>query len=457
MLTEKGREWDGDLLGYQNIGDSFTNLIKSLDGSKVISIEAGFGRGKTFFRRAWEKQLRSTGETVIVVDVLQSDHSGDPIVTLLGALVDAVPKTNKEKARRALESAKKIGAIGMRTAAKVVLRSGADEIIDAFSEGATDALGDFTSLEKIVAEFGEGMSKAAGQLIASQLAAEHVRTKELPQQLELLKNALLQDAEGERVVVIVDELDRCHPNYALAFLESMKLVFSHSGFVFCLMVNADYLERLAKHRFGASSEDEKYLDKFVDIRLSLAPRKELFERAIFDLAKELPVSEPFADSAEFSIEHAAMLASKLAVKSGLSMRKVKRILLKVEVTLRCYSDRAFDVSLLIYLAFKQVSENFASPEDLPRAFLTPEKGKDVLHVPERGATEWMKEERDRDWKLNEIIRDTAPELLELPRDRYLLPDEQNYKDWAVVFKFLAPHYIPSHQEALDGVAPLIVD
>jgi tRNA A37 threonylcarbamoyladenosine biosynthesis protein TsaE len=56
--------WEGDLLEYESIGHAFTNLIKSIDTAKVISIEAGFGRGKTFFRKAWSEQLRQAGETV---------------------------------------------------------------------------------------------------------------------------------------------------------------------------------------------------------------------------------------------------------------------------------------------------------------------------------------------------------------------------------------------------------
>lgn len=41
--------WKDDLLGYAALGKTYTNLIQSIDDSKVISIEAGFGRGKTFF------------------------------------------------------------------------------------------------------------------------------------------------------------------------------------------------------------------------------------------------------------------------------------------------------------------------------------------------------------------------------------------------------------------------
>ncbi|SEB40995.1 hypothetical protein [Rhodobacter sp. 24-YEA-8] len=60
--------WKDDGLGFAAIGDTVTSLIKSIDDSKVISIEAGFGHGKTFFRRAWAQQLRASGELVIEID-----------------------------------------------------------------------------------------------------------------------------------------------------------------------------------------------------------------------------------------------------------------------------------------------------------------------------------------------------------------------------------------------------
>ncbi|MFG6515890.1 P-loop NTPase fold protein [Sulfitobacter sp. 1A13496] len=448
--------WEGDLLEYERVGHAFTNLIKSIDTAKVISIEAGFGRGKTFFRKSWSEQLRQAGETVVEIDVQQSDHSGDPVVTLLGALVEAVPKTDVRKAEKALESAKKIGAIGARAAAKVILRSGADEIIDALSDGTIDALGDFDALDDIVNELGDGMSKAAGQLIAAQMATEKVRKIELPQQLNALHTALVQGAPGGRVVVVIDELDRCHPDYALAFLEAMKLIFSQSGFVFCLMVNAEYLERLAKHRFGASTKEERYLDKFVDIRLSLSPQGDTFKQAIFALAQDLPNTFPYGEGQAFSIEHAAKLASNLAVQTEFSMRKVKRLLLKVEVALRCYADRPLDVSLLIYLAFKQEAEELVTVDALPRAFLTPQEGEERLYVPEGRTFDSYRNEGSRDYALNKVIQENAPELLKLPVDRYQLPDDQNYKDWALVFKFLAPHYIPSHQAVLNAVASVLI-
>ena len=453
--TSAENAWENDRLGYEEVGHAFTNLVQSIDTEKVISIEAGFGRGKTFFRKAWAQQLKEAGEVVVEVDVQQSDHSGDPVITLLGALVDALPKSEASKGKKALESARKVGAVGARALARAVLKSGAEEVFEAISDSAIDQLKDFDALDGVIKDVGSEMSKVAGQLIASQMATERVRKTELPEQLGALRAALVEGTESKRVVVIIDELDRCHPEYAISFLEATKLIFGQSGFIFCLMVNADYLESLARHRFGVAKEDEKYLDKFVDIRLKLDPQPEAFESAVYELACELPLKIPFGETEHFSVQSAAKLAGKLAVACGLSMRKTKRILLKVEVALRCYADRPLDAPLLVFMSFQDECPDIVDESFLPRSFLTPETGR--KHS-EAGRVDWAshKDELKRDYERDKLVGEMAPELLGLPKDRYFNPENVNYKNWAWVFIALAPHYIPSHRKALDGVASVLV-
>lgn len=447
--------WKDDKLGYSEIGHAFTNLIQSLDTEKVISIEAGFGRGKTFFRRAWAEQLRSAGEVVIEVDLQQSDHSGDPLITLLGALVDAIPKGTNTTGQRALESAKKVGALSFRALTRAILREGAEEVFETLSDAAIDQLKDFDALDDIIKGVGGEMSKVAGQLIASQMAAERVRKTELPNQLEALRNALIDGTQSERVVVIIDELDRCHPEYAISFLESTKLIFGRSGFVFCLMVNSAYLENLARHRFGVAQDDEKYLDKFVDIRLKLAPQNETFKAAVYEMACDLPLKIAYGDNEAFSVKRAAELASTLAVECGFSIRKTKRVLLKIELALRCYADRPLDAPLLVFMAFKDERPDIVKESHLPRSFLTPEEGKKQSDTSHNDLVRFV-DEKKLDYERNALIKGKAAELLELPEDRYLNPEGQNYKPWARAFIALAPHYIPSHRKALDGVASVLV-
>lgn len=447
--------WSNDYLGYQDIAISYTNLVRSISDSKVISIEAGFGRGKTFFRKAWSKHLEQQGEVVVEIDVLQSDHSGEPLITLLGALVEKLPKKKKGKAEFAVSTAKKVGALGARTVAKAVLRSGAEEVIDAVSAKAIESLNDFDALKSFIDEVGNEMSRAAEQLILTQMAAEKIRKQELPEQLKDLCKEITKHHKSERIIIVIDELDRCHPEYAILFLEALKSAFNQEGFIFCLMINPNYLEKIAERRFGVSDNDEKYLDKFVDIRLRLEPKLEKVKDAAYRLTLELPATNPYADTPEFALTHAAKLSGELSVHTNLSLRIIKRILFKVELALRCYSDRPLDTSLLIFLAFQDEAQVMIGQSFLPRSFLTVEEGRTRLANYEKAPFDGLGSERRMENEMTRRINETAPELLKIPKELYRNPDERTYPGWASVFFHLAPHYIPSHREVLDAVAELV--
>jgi hypothetical protein len=447
--------WGQDLLEYQKIGQTFTNLVKSLESSRVISIEAGFGHGKTFFRKAWSQQLRASGEIVVEIDAQKSDHTGDPIVTLLAALAEELPREEKKKSQQAVETAKNFGAVVATSVVKIALKSVADDLIEAFSDNALDKLGDFDALDKVVGELGDGMSKAAGQMIAAQMAAERIRKKELPEQLGALHSALTQETDTNRVIVLIDELDRCHPDYAIAVLEAMKLIFGQSGFVFFLMINADYLENLAQHRFGVSRDDEKYLDKFVDIRLRLKPTEANLKAAVVSLTSELPQFAPYGEQDTFQIGSAAELAGTLALHTKLSLRKIKRVLSKVDLAIRCYPDQPLDVPLLIFLAFQQTTATAISSDFLPRSQFSQEKCAEFV------AAIKAADMGDRDGYNQTVrnvitfVRENGPELTQLPRDRYGFPDERDYDEWSKVIHFLGKHYLQTHQDVLDAIAEIV--
>lgn len=443
--------WDGDLLDYKSIGETFTNLIKSIDDSRVISIEAGFGRGKTFFRERWAYDLRAEGEVVIEIDALLSDHSGDPVVTFVGALAAALPKQDKTTAQKALVNVTKYGGKAGRALLKAGLREGAEELIDAGEGAILEQVEGWGAMEDAVKEMGDGLSKFAGKMIANQLAAEQVRQKELPEQFEALRKALTKDKENGRVVIIIDELDRCHPEYAIALLEAMKLVFNHDGFVFCLMINETYLENLAAHRFGRAGEGERYLDKFIDIRLKLPVLGVVFADAIRKIVLELPLKVPYGKDPSFGVDHAAKLASMMILKSPeLSMRSVQRALLKVELALRVYGDRPLDCPLLVLLAFQGIDGfKLHFPQIsriLPRIAVTPEACSNLRET--NGIGELIGETREG----AAFLAKNCKELLTLEMERFGLPSstQSEWPDW-VKIEHLAQHYIPEHQAMLDAV------
>ena len=361
-----------DLLRFGERAKSYAQLIRTISDGRVISIEAGFGQGKSFFAQRWAKYLRAEGDTVIEIDAWRSEQSGDPLLNFVGALVQTAPASEPGRGEQARKAAMRVLAGTGKIVINAVARGAADEIAGMFQsdEGGTDPGSEISG--DIIRDAGDALAKRANTIIAEHMALNAVR-QELPNRIADLRTAITGAKDG-RIIVIVDELDRCHPDYAIALLEAMKHVFDQPGFVFCLMVNSRYLEALAERRFGTENSGESYLEKFVDIRLNLPDGGNNRALAAETFVRKLPKFTPFREHDAFGLENAAQLAGRLAVDGEFSMRQIKRTLLTVEIALRTHPEKPLDPSLLVGLAFEKCGargqhRSLALKNYLPRAVL----------------------------------------------------------------------------------------
>jgi len=84
---------------------------------------------------------------------------------------------------------------------------------------------------------------------------------------EFLDSLLIE--KGNRLVVFVDELDRCKPSYAVQLLERIKHYFQNNLITFVFSVNLDELQHTIKQHYGDQFDACRYLDRFFDLRISL--------------------------------------------------------------------------------------------------------------------------------------------------------------------------------------------
>jgi hypothetical protein len=69
-------------------------------------------------------------------------------------------------------------------------------------------------------------------------------------------------AEQPKAIVLIDELDRCRPDYAISYLETIKHIFDVHGIVFVLAVDEGQLRSAASVLFGSSLDFAEYFRKF---------------------------------------------------------------------------------------------------------------------------------------------------------------------------------------------------
>ena len=73
------------------------------------------------------------------------------------------------------------------------------------------------------------------------------------------------------VVVWIDELDRCPPEYALGMLRAVRSICDHPGLATVLTIHPGALEQAVVQMHGEFDGAERYLRRFIDMRVPLAP------------------------------------------------------------------------------------------------------------------------------------------------------------------------------------------
>ena len=89
---------------------------------------------------------------------------------------------------------------------------------------------------------------------------------------EALKVIALETFTGSDslpLVVVIDELDRCRPTYAVELLETAKHLFSVDHVVFVLAINGRELSHSVRSLYGVEFDADLYLRRFFDAAVSL--------------------------------------------------------------------------------------------------------------------------------------------------------------------------------------------
>lgn len=79
--------------------------------------------------------------------------------------------------------------------------------------------------------------------------------------------------ECNRLVIFIDELDRCKPPFAVHLLERIKHFFNDDRITFVFSLNRDQLQHTIRNFYGNGMDASKYLDKFFDVNINIPEAK----------------------------------------------------------------------------------------------------------------------------------------------------------------------------------------
>lgn len=76
--------------------------------------------------------------------------------------------------------------------------------------------------------------------------------------------------EEKELIIIIDELDRCRPTFALELLENIKHLFEKTNCKFLLIMNSESMVSTVSHLYGLDRESAtRYLNKYIKTTLIL--------------------------------------------------------------------------------------------------------------------------------------------------------------------------------------------
>ena len=244
-----------DLLGRRKSVEVLTNLAGSIKGPCVLTVDGGWGTGKTTFLRIWSQYLRNDDFPVVEFNAWETDFAGEPFVALSTELTEGLEKY-VDSGDQALQ---RYIACGKHLAKTVILRS-LPTLVRLTTLGALPPVIE-KQLDEAIASYESDQSSGYQQ--------ERAAVKEFRDALKEVVQASSSPPTARPLVVVIDELDRCRPSYAVELLEAAKHIFAVSGILFVLGVNRSELAHSIKAVYGGEFDAHGYLRRFVDLDFRL--------------------------------------------------------------------------------------------------------------------------------------------------------------------------------------------
>lgn len=295
---------------------AITLLVSDINISPMV-IDGGWGTGKTeFCHKLINMMGQAESHHLIYVDAFQADHADEPLLTVLAEVLKILPEGEERSSftKKALPALR----YGLKTLAKAgvghLLRQDSADVVDDFDK-----------------EIQKAADKAIDASVESMLK-DHVKANE---SLKSLQTALKEIAAKKPIILFIDELDRCRPDFAVNMLEIIKHTFDVEGVKFVLITNTQQLKASINHCYGHTVDAQRYLDKFLKFNLKLPSRYNINGNTENEVAithyQILVKKSPILMETKLGLDAEMSFVGHVIKTQDLSLREVETLIRYIEI------------------------------------------------------------------------------------------------------------------------------
>ena len=258
---------ENDAIGRNNEVFNFSELLSTLEGSYSVAIDSEWGSGKTFF----VKQVK------MLLDLLNPQSKVDKETSdkiLKKFNLDSELNENSEKVDDSIYSiyfdAWKNDADDEPIKSLIYdIMLELDFKYNFSNTKLTDAgIQALKFLTPVIGGSVETGSKILDSLFSEEQLKPFIKKKLFAKEIQNFISELPNE-RGNKLVIFIDELDRCNPAYAVKLLEQIKHYMEDDRIIFVFSVNINQLQHTIKHHYGNNFNATKYLDRFFDLQVKL--------------------------------------------------------------------------------------------------------------------------------------------------------------------------------------------
>ncbi|WP_158674002.1 P-loop NTPase fold protein [Pedobacter sp. KBW01] len=335
-------------LDRKKYADALTSVVAGYKNGFVLSINNPWGTGKTTFIKMWQAQLTQLTFRTLYFNAWENDFDRDPLVAIMSELNTLRNKKNEKLFTSVIQKA----AVISKNIAPGLVKAIIGKHLD--SEILLDAI--------------KGTTESATEIFKEEIDNYAKKKKGLIEFREDLEKYIKAHNDGKPLVFIIDELDRCRPDYAVEVLEQIKHFFNVPGIVFVLSIDKVQLGNAVRGFYGSERiESNEYLRRFIDLEFSLPPPESgvfaryLFEYFDFDTYFKAPERSAYRELQEDS-EAFIHFAIRLFSVTGLTLRQQEKVFSAARTILNTFTinNYLFPSIFILLIYIKDFRPDFYS-------------------------------------------------------------------------------------------------
>lgn len=233
----------------------FVNTLSDMNKGATFAIDGKWGSGKTFVLEMLENKLRSyqfeeaASDKFLIANYncWQYDYYEEPSVAMVSAILDSIDREER------------LAIDGKIKATWSLFKDDIKAMAGKFAEN----------------HIGINVVEIVDRIQSEEKAQQEKKTEFDPiftfkKTLEEARETLSEIAKSKTIVLIVDELDRCMPPYAIKVLERLHHFFyGLDNVIVIVAVDSKQLTHSVKEIYGQELDEKGYLRKFIELTFQL--------------------------------------------------------------------------------------------------------------------------------------------------------------------------------------------